>query len=86
MTDQPQQPTIQLTPREMDVLRLLCSGVHSDGGLAVALSISEHTAHYHIGQLEAKIAVSSRVQLVAYALLHGLVSDVEWQGDGDQVA
>jgi DNA-binding CsgD family transcriptional regulator len=81
VTDQP-----QLTPREMDVLRLLCSGVHSDADLAAALSISEHTVHFHIGQLAAKLGVNSRVQLVAYALLNGLVSDVEWQGGGDKVA
>jgi DNA-binding CsgD family transcriptional regulator len=81
VTDQP-----QLTPREMDVLRLLCSGVHSDADLAAALSISEHTVHFHIGQLAAKLSVNSRVQLVAYALIHGLVPDVEWQGGGDKVA
>jgi len=70
----------------MDVLRLLCSGVKPRSEMPSALSISEHTIHFHIERLKIKLGVNSQVQLVAYALLHGLVSDVEWQGGGDQVA
>lgn len=72
----------QLTPRELDVLRLLCSGVTSDTDVAAALCLSPHTVHFHRWQLRSKLGCEDSVQLVAYALVHRLIAEneIEWKG------
>jgi ATP/maltotriose-dependent transcriptional regulator MalT len=55
-----------LTPREVEVLRLISSGA-SNQMIAQQLVISEHTVKVHITNLYAKLGVKSRTQAVAYA-------------------
>ena len=61
-----------LTPRELEVLRLVAAG-KSNRGIAAGLVISEHTVARHLQNIFAKLGVSSRTAASAYAFEHGLV-------------
>ena len=61
-----------LTPREMDVLRLISSGL-SNQAIAERLHISEHTVHRHVANTLTKLDVPSRSAAVAYAAKRGLL-------------
>ena len=61
-----------VSPRELDVLRLLVAGQH-DREIAAALQISPRTVQTHIGSLFAKFGVNSRVELTAVAVRRGMV-------------
>ena len=61
-----------LTPRELEVLRLLATG-RSDGQIAEELFISKKTAAVHVGNIKGKLGASSRVEIVTIALRTGLV-------------
>lgn len=62
-----------LTPREVEVLRLVATGLSNDE-IAAALVISIKTVKTHIGSLLAKLAARDRAQLVITAYDHRLVS------------
>jgi DNA-binding CsgD family transcriptional regulator len=61
-----------LTPRELEVLRLVAAG-QSNREIAAALVISEHTVARHLQNMFAKLGVPSRTAAGAYAFEHGLV-------------
>jgi ATP/maltotriose-dependent transcriptional regulator MalT len=61
-----------LTPREMDVLRLISSGL-SNQAIAERLHISEHTVHRHVANTLSKLDVPSRSAAVAHAAKLGLL-------------
>ncbi len=61
-----------LSPRELEVLRLVASG-KSNREIASTLVISEHTVARHLQNIYAKLRVSSRAAATAYAFEHGLV-------------
>jgi two-component system NarL family response regulator len=63
---------VQLTPRELSVLRLLANG-HSNKEIASALTISERTVKTHLGHLFEKLGVTSRTEAVRVATRRGLV-------------
>jgi len=65
------QPAKPLTPREMDVLLLACQGF-GNRDLAEKLGISYHTVTTHMHNLFRKVGVTSRVDLVAWAIRIGL--------------
>ncbi len=60
-----------LTPRELEVLRLVAAG-RSNRQIAAALTISEHTVARHLQNTFAKLGVSSRTAAAAYAFEHDL--------------
>jgi DNA-binding NarL/FixJ family response regulator len=62
-----------LTPRELQVLRLLATG-HDQTEIAQRLSISSKTVSTHIQNLLGKLGVHSRAQAIAAAYNAGLVS------------
>ncbi len=62
-----------LTDREREVLTALVSGVTSNKDLASTLFISENTVKYHLRNILEKLHLSSRAQVIAYAMQHGLV-------------
>ncbi len=62
-----------LTPREMDVLRLLAQG-QSNKEIARALHLVEETVKSHVGHILAKLGVASRTQAVLAAIRLGIVS------------
>jgi non-specific serine/threonine protein kinase len=61
-----------ITPRELDVLRLLAAG-HSDREIARMLFISPHTARVHAKNIRRKLGVESRAAVAAYAVRVDLV-------------
>jgi DNA-binding CsgD family transcriptional regulator len=65
-------PNLQLTEREVDVLRLIALG-HTNAEIAGRLHRSLRTVETHRALVQAKLRVSSRAQLVRYALEHGFV-------------
>jgi DNA-binding CsgD family transcriptional regulator len=64
---------VELTPREREVMALLARGL-SNRAIAEALVISPKTAEIHVSNILGKLSLSSRAQVAAYALEHGLVS------------
>ena len=61
-----------LTPRELEVLRLVASG-KSNRDIATALVISEHTVARHVQNIFSKLGVPSRTAAGAFAFEHDLV-------------
>jgi DNA-binding NarL/FixJ family response regulator len=60
-----------LTPRELDVLRLVAQG-KSNQEIADVLFISMRTAQTHVTNMLGKLGLDSRAALAAYAVRHGL--------------
>lgn len=65
-------PAPALTPREIDVLRLLVRG-NTNRQIAGLLGLSPRTVESHRANLMGKLGLESRVELVDYAEEHGLV-------------
>ena len=61
-----------LSEREREVLRLLALG-HTNQEIASVLYISVRTAETHRAHIMQKLGLSSRAELVRYALDHGLI-------------
>jgi DNA-binding NarL/FixJ family response regulator len=66
------QPKDQLTPRELEVLKLIAEA-YTNRQIADALSLSEKTVESHRGNVLAKLGMRDRVELVRYAIRRGLV-------------
>ena len=62
----------ELTPREVEVLRLIAIG-HTTAQVAQALTISPKTADHHIQHIYAKIGASNRSVATMFAMRHRLV-------------
>ncbi len=60
-----------LTPREIDVLRLVAEGM-SNQDIAGQLSLSEWTVRTHLRSIMAKLNLVNRTQAALYALREGL--------------
>jgi two-component system response regulator NreC len=63
-----------LSEREREVLRLLALG-HTNQEIAEQLYISVRTAESHRAHIMQKLRLSTRAELVRYALTHGLLGD-----------
>ena len=68
----PAADTHGLTPRELEVLRLVATG-RSNRQIAAQLVISEHTAARHVQNILAKLRLRSRTAASAFAFEHDLV-------------
>lgn len=61
-----------LSPRELEVLRLIASG-HTNAEIAASLSLSVRTVESHRAHVQQKTSRTTRAELVAYAREHGLL-------------
>ncbi len=63
-------PAENLTPREMEVLRLLAQGL-DNAAIARRLVITKRTVQNHVSTIYAKLGVSSRTEAALYAIRRG---------------
>jgi DNA-binding NarL/FixJ family response regulator len=61
----------QLSPREVDVLRLIANGLEN-AEIAAELNISPRTAKNHVSNILSKLGLPSRVQAAVYAVRQGV--------------
>src|SRR5262249_12783585 len=66
-------PHANLTPRELEVLRLLAEGL-TNAQVAQALVITPRTVNAHLTAIYAKLDVTSRSGAIRYAVEHHLTS------------
>lgn len=66
------QPVEPLTPREIEVLKLIVQG-YTNRQIAEKLCISVRTVEGHRANICGKLGLRSRVELVRYAREHGLI-------------
>lgn len=66
-----------LTPREEQVVALVADGL-SNREAAVELGLSEHTVKKYLLRIFDKLGISTRVELVLYAVSHGENRTSEW--------
>ena len=63
-----------LTPREMEILRLLVAGL-TNKAIAAEIFISEKTVEFHLDNLYTKIGVRTRLMAGLWALQQGLLTE-----------
>ena len=61
-----------LTPRELDVLRLVAQGL-GNKEIAAELDLSAHTVKYHLASVLAKLGARSRTEAVSRGIRTGLL-------------
>jgi DNA-binding NarL/FixJ family response regulator len=66
-----------LTPREEQVVALVADGL-SNREAAHELGLSEHTIKKYLLRIFDKLGISTRVELVLYAVSHGENRQAEW--------
>jgi DNA-binding NarL/FixJ family response regulator len=62
--------TVPLSPRELEVVRLLARG-KSNKAIAIRLGISERTARTHVSNILRRLGLSSRTEAAVWAVEHG---------------
>ena len=70
-----------LTPREEQVVALVADGL-CNRDVARELNLSEHTVKKYMFRIFDKLGISSRVELVLYAVNHGGHLQAEWVAGG----
>jgi len=64
--------TEALTPREREVLQMLAAGL-GNKEIAARLSISDHTAKFHVASILGKLGAATRTEAVALGIRRGLI-------------
>jgi DNA-binding NarL/FixJ family response regulator len=67
-----EEPHDPLTPRELDVVKLIAEA-YTNRQIAAILKVSEKTVESHRGNVFSKLGIRDRVELVRYAIRRGLV-------------
>lgn len=71
VTTENRAPEKELSPREREILCLLCKGL-ANKEIAEILFIHEKTVKGHLNSIFKKIGVSRRIQAILYAFQHGI--------------
>ncbi|MDE3069885.1 MAG: response regulator transcription factor [Acidobacteriota bacterium] len=71
-SESPSGPPDDLSPREVDVLRLIALG-HTNAEIGAQLFLSVRTVETHRSHIQQKLRLSSRAELVGYAIDRGLI-------------
>jgi two-component system, NarL family, response regulator NreC len=74
LTTTPEGPPGGLTPREIEILRLVVAG-HTNPEIAEMLTISIRTVETHRAAIHRKLGTTSRAEMVSFAREHGLVEE-----------
>jgi len=72
--EQPVGPPDDLSGRELEVLRLIALG-HTNAEIGEQLFLSVRTVETHRAHVQQKLGLSTRAELVRYALDHDLLND-----------
>jgi two-component system, NarL family, response regulator NreC len=72
-SEPPPGPPDDLSEREVDVLRLIALG-HTNAEIAEKLFLSVRTVETHRSHIQQKLRLSTRAELVGYALERGLIA------------
>ena len=64
--------TTALTPRELEVLRMMAEGA-ANKTIAWKLGISEHTVKFHVASILGKLEAGTRTEAVTIGIRKGLV-------------
>ena len=72
MEDGAKGPTVPLTPREEEVVKLIAEA-HTNAQIAQILHLAEKTVESHRANVLRKLGMRDRVELVRYAIRRGLV-------------
>lgn len=75
------EPSASLSPRELEILKLLASGYRSIN-IAARLNLSHATVRNHVQNLLRRLDVHSQVEAVSAAFRRGLLGREEGGGDG----
>ncbi len=73
MTINLDQPVEALTPRELEVLRLMAQGL-PNRKIADQLLVNERTIKHHVSEILSKLGVDNRTQAITFAATHGLIT------------
>ena len=73
-----------LTPREEQVVALVAEGL-GNRQIAIELNLSEHTIKKYLYRIFDKLGISTRVELVLYAVNNGDPRHAEWLVGGSRV-
>jgi two-component system response regulator DegU len=76
-------PPIPLTPRELEVLRLLAQGLDNTA-IAEQLVVTKQTVQNHVSNIYGKLGVTMRTEAALYAIRHGLVQVSLTGGEHDE--
>ncbi len=71
-SDRETELTDDLTPREIEVLRMLAEGL-GNREMALRLGISDHTVKFHVSSILDKLNASSRTEAVTLGIRMGLI-------------
>ena len=72
----PAGPPDDLTEREVEILRLIALG-HTNAEIGEQLYLSVRTVESHRAHVQQKLRLSTRAELVRYAIDRGLLQDAE---------
>jgi DNA-binding NarL/FixJ family response regulator len=72
MADSSRGPTVPLTPREEEVVKLIAEA-HTNAQIAEILHLAEKTIESHRANVLRKLGMRDRVELVRYAIRRGLI-------------
>jgi DNA-binding NarL/FixJ family response regulator len=72
LTQAPAPGDEPLTPRELEILRMLADGLPNKM-IAARLDISEHTVKFHVASIMGKLRAQSRTEAVTAGLRRGLI-------------